>query len=76
MKWKMLIAGLFVLVGMGLMAFPAAASNSVTINGVVYTCANQCNVTISNGRYTVTDCCGGRVTLSFPPRGGGSQEEP
>lgn len=48
-------------------AGPARAASSVTINGQTYTCTNSCNVTFSGGSYSVSDCCGGQVSTSYPP---------
>lgn len=51
---------------LALIAVPAVAEESVTINGQTYTCTNSCNVTFNNdGSYTVTDCCGGRVSARY-----------
>ena len=47
---------------------PALASDSVEAGGIIYTCDNRCVVTHSNGRYTVIDCCGGRIHFRFNPR--------
>lgn len=47
---------------------PTLASHSVEAGGIVYTCDNHCVVTYSNGRYTVIDCCGGRIHFRLNPR--------
>jgi len=43
------------------------AEQSVTINGVTYTCTNQCEVNVDPERDTLTvqDCCGGSVRVTF-----------
>jgi hypothetical protein len=45
---------------------PARATDSVTVNGQTFTCTNTCNVSTSGGTTTITDCCGGRVSTTFP----------
>lgn len=52
---------------MAFAAAPSHAEQSVTINGRTHTCTNSCNVQISGGSYSVSDCCGGRVRITFPP---------
>lgn len=47
---------------------PALAEQSVTVNGMTFTCTNSCNVTISGDSFSVVDCCGGRVRIRFPNR--------
>lgn len=49
----------------GSFAMPAKAADSVTVNGITFTCSNSCVVTSSGGRTTVRDCCGGRVSGTF-----------
>ena len=61
---KMLSVGIL---GATFLAAPSYAEQSVTINGRIHTCTNSCNVQISGGSYTICDCCGGRVRISFPP---------
>jgi len=44
----------------------AFAEESVTIDGMTWTCSNSCNVTLhGDGGYTVTDCCGGYVMIEY-----------
>ncbi|HJU41000.1 MAG TPA: hypothetical protein VJ724_15625 [Tahibacter sp.] len=46
----------------GLLSSSEARADQVTIDGVTVSCTNTCNVTIHGpGRFTVVDCCGGRV---------------
>jgi hypothetical protein len=47
-----------------LMLFSTSAfADTVEVNGTSYTCTNHCTVTTgSNGNYSVSDCCGGRVS--------------
>jgi len=40
-----------------------AYADSVVINGTRYTCENECVVEVRPGGYSVTDCCGGLVTI-------------
>lgn len=49
------------------LATPASAEQSVVVNGTTYTCTNQCVVTATPTGYSVADCCGGRMKMSFPP---------
>lgn len=42
-----------------------ATADSVIFNGTRYTCTNTCVVTVSNGNYTVQDCCGGRMRFQI-----------
>lgn len=49
----------------GSFAMPAKAADSVTVNGITFTCSNSCVVTTSGGQTTVRDCCGGRVSGTF-----------
>ena len=44
------------------------AEQSVTVEGTTWTCSNQCNVTFSGSSYTVSDCCGGQVLVTFRNR--------
>lgn len=60
---KMKFAVLFVAV----LAPAVAWANSVIVEGTTYTCTNTCDVTFSNGTYTVRDCCGGRVRFVIQP---------
>lgn len=50
-------------------AVPATAEDSVTVNGMTFTCTNQCVVTTdpATGNVSVRDCCGGRVRGTFLP---------
>lgn len=63
---KLYIALGAVLAASAFFVVPARATGTATVNGVTYTCTNSCNVTTSGGTTTVTDCCGGRVSASFP----------
>ena len=49
----------------GFTCLSAGATDSVTVNGMTFTCTNTCNVSTSGGTTTVTDCCGGRVAGTF-----------
>ena len=67
MKAK-LIVGPLLAGGLAAVSASAVAGDSVLINGRRYTCTNTCNVvTYSTGRYSVNDCCGGRVTMTIEP---------
>lgn len=65
-----LIVSPILLGGLAMASGTASAGDSVTVNGARYTCTSSCVVqTNGNGGYTVTDCCGGRVTrvIRTPP---------
>lgn len=62
---KTLLGATLLLAYSGFAALSANATDSVTVNGMTFTCTNQCNVTTSGGTTTVTDCCGGRVSGTF-----------
>jgi hypothetical protein len=49
-----------------LIAPMAMAEQSVTFNGRIYTCTNQCVITVTGNTYTVTDSGGGTVTVRIP----------
>ena len=49
-----------------LIAPMAMAEQSVTFNGRVYTCTNQCVITVTGSSFTVTDSGGGTVTVRIP----------
>ena len=49
-----------------LIAPMAMAEQSVTFNGRVYTCTNQCVITVTGSSLTVTDSGGGTVTVRIP----------
>jgi len=51
----------------GFASLSASATDSVTVNGMTVTCTNTCNVSTSGGTTTVTDCCGGRVSIRLRP---------
>lgn len=54
------------LAGVLLLAVTTTAfADSVSINGVNYSCTNSCVVTISGSNVHVADCCGGQVTMRF-----------
>lgn len=38
-------------------------ADTVTIDGIEYSCPSVCVITVSNGTYTVTDRDGGRITM-------------
>lgn len=42
------------------------AAQSVTFNGLLYTCTNRCVITVTGNSYTVTDSDGGQVTVRIP----------
>lgn len=57
---------LIMIIALALMPRIAMAGDSVTINGISYTCTNSCSVTTHpDGSWTVRDCCGGQVTTRF-----------
>lgn len=39
----------------------AYAAGSVTVNGIRYTCSNECIVNVTENGYAIEDCCGGIV---------------
>lgn len=68
MKIGMAVAS--VVLGVVLVSMPrsAAAEDTVVIDGQTYWCTNSCVVTHhSNGSWTLTDCCGGRVGTRIEP---------
>lgn len=67
MKADILVMIFLVFVGILMITPSASAQQSVTINGVTWTCTNQCHVTVTSSGYQIMDCCGGRVSVSFTP---------
>jgi hypothetical protein len=52
--------------GFALISAKAMAEQSVTINGITYTCTNTCVVTVTDGNINAVDSNGGRVRARFP----------
>jgi len=50
-----------------IVSFPTyvLAEESVTIDGITWTCTNSCNVTLHDDGYSVEDCCGGQVSVEL-----------
>lgn len=62
------VALLFLFVTLAAIPRPTLATDTVEAGGIIYTCDNRCVVTHSNGRYSVLDCCGGRIHFRLNPQ--------
>ena len=67
MKSKMIVGPMLVGGFIAAAATAAIAGDSVILNGRKYTFTNTCSVTTTSTGYRVTDCCGGRVSMTIEP---------